>query len=66
MTTFHAKPYCWGDIGMSQDRLKQILGPTACPKCKQTITVMDVTDSFQLIDCISLIKVKRDSQVVLF
>lgn len=64
--SFHAKPYCWGKLNKSQDEIKNYHFPIVCPHCHIQITNEEVAEPWKLGDFVSLIKVDKDSKVVLF
>lgn len=65
MPARHAKPYCWGRLKYTQDEIHNMHHEVICPHCKCPITNADVTDPFQLVDFISLIKA-AGSKIKLF
>jgi transcription initiation factor IIE alpha subunit len=56
MPSRHKVPYCQGKIKYSQDDIKNMHEEFRCPCCGVVITNMDVADTLQLVDCVSLIK----------
>ncbi len=61
MASYHNQLLCMGKNKFSQDDLRH--GRKPCIKCKVMLEPQDVFDCIPLIDCVSLIKVKKNSNL---
>jgi hypothetical protein len=59
MSCIHNQPLCYGKNNFSQDDLRHT--QKRCQRCKQMLYPEDVFDCIPLIDCITIIRVQKDS-----